>query len=164
MPQTKALLKCHFDSSVWNITAHHLDPTLITMDDFRQDMQEALANPDARVMINYYRKAVGQAGGGHWSPIGAYSPSMDAFLVMDVAKYKYPNAWISTSLLYKSLQTFDTCGQWKFPMAQEKLHPEYLHPESSFDMMNAMAKLGCESTRRGYITIAKIPVDDDSAE
>ena len=156
MPQTKALLECHLHSNDWNVTAHHLDPYVISIHDFRRDLQEALANTKARVMINYDRKAAGQVGGGHWSPIGAFSPDMDAFLVMDVAKYKYPNAWISTSLLYKSLQTFDTCGNWDFPRAQDSLPPELLHSKTLFDHMSAMVMLGCESTRRGYITIEKI--------
>lgn len=156
MLQTKALLECHLDTEEWNITVHHLDPDVISIEAFRQDLQNALANPKARVMINFDRKGVGQVGGGHFSPLGAFSPDMDAFLVMDVAKYKYPNAWISTSLLYKSLQTVDACGNWRFPHAQDKVPSEYLNAKTEFDYMGATVILGCESTRRGYITIEKI--------
>ena len=156
MSQTKALLECHLDTSTWNVTAHHLDPSVISMDEFRRDLQESLANSMSRVIINFDRKGAGQIGGGHWSPIGAFSADMDAFLVMDVAKYKYPNAWISTSLLYKSLQTFDACGTWDFPHAQDELPPEFLHAKTEFDYMSATVILGCEPMRRGYITIEKM--------
>lgn len=153
MSQTKALLECHLDTSKWNVTAHHLDPSVISIDEFRRDLQESLVNSKSRVIINFDRKGAGQVGGGHFSPIGAFSPDMDAFLVMDVAKYKYPNAWISTTLLYKSLQTFDACGHWDFPHAQDDLPPELLHAKTEFDYMSATVILGCEPMRRGYITI-----------
>lgn len=72
MAQTKALLECHLESPTFNITVHHLEPTRIPIDVFRQEMKEALLNPSGRTMINFDRKSVGQAGGGHWSPIGEY--------------------------------------------------------------------------------------------
>ncbi|KAI2497545.1 Phytochelatin synthase [Fragilaria crotonensis] len=156
MLQTKALLECHLDKEAWNVSVHHVDPFTLSIEDFRRILQQALANTKARVMINFDRKGVGQAGGGHFSPLGAFSPVMDAFLVMDVAKYKYPNAWVSTSLLYKSLQTLDACGKWDFPRAQDVIPPEYLNAKTELDYMSATVMLGCESTRRGFITIEKI--------
>ena len=156
MLQAKALLECHLDKEAWNVTVHYVDPYSMSIEEFRRGLQQALANTKARVMINFDRKGVGQAGGGHFSPLGAFSPVTDAFLVMDVAKYKYPNAWVSTSLLFKSLQTLDTCGKWNFPHAQDMIPPEYLNAKTELDYIGATVMLGCESTRRGYITIEKI--------
>ena len=156
MLQTKALLECHLKREVWNVTTHFVDPSVMSMDEFRRDIQQALTSSKTRVIINYHRQAVGQIGGGHFSPLGAFSPDMDAFLVMDVAKYKYPNAWISTALLYNSLQTVDACGKWDFPYAQEIVPPKYLYAKTEFDYLSATIILGCESTHRGYITIEKI--------
>mmetsp|Transcript_23458 Transcript_23458/g.34619 ORF Transcript_23458/g.34619 Transcript_23458/m.34619 type:complete len:759 (-) Transcript_23458:272-2548(-) len=154
MPQTKALLECYLKASLFNITTYHLDPTVISLDRFRQDMKEALLNPSGRAMVNYDRKSIGQIGGGHWSPIGAYSPHADSFLVMDVAKYKYPNVWIPTVMIYESLQTYDSCGDWNFPGAQDALKQKSF-PSTKFEYTAAMETLGCQPSRRGYITIVK---------
>jgi len=35
-----------------------------------------------------------QSGKGHFSPIGAYNPSADAVLILDVARFKYPPHWV----------------------------------------------------------------------
>jgi len=153
--QTKDLLKCNLDSSVFDVTAYHLDPSIIPIEKFRQDVKKAIENPLGRAIINYDRKSVGQIGGGHWSPIGAYSRHADSFLIMDVAKYKYPNAWIPTAKLYASLQTFDQCGDWNFPDAQDALNETLLYPEIDSEYTEAMSTLGCQQARRGYITIFK---------
>jgi len=34
--------------------------------------------------VNYKRSAIGQKGGGHISPLGAYDEISDSFLVLDV--------------------------------------------------------------------------------
>lgn len=60
------------------------------------------------VLINYKRSAVGQNGGGHISPVGAYDKKSDSFLVMDVNPTKAPWVWMPTSTLIKGMRTFDT--------------------------------------------------------
>ena len=42
-------------------------------------------DPMSRVLINFDRRALGQPGGGHFSPIGSYAEREDAFLVMDAS-------------------------------------------------------------------------------
>jgi Phytochelatin synthase len=161
MEQIHAILRCHLDTNSWNVSAYHLDPEVISFHQFRRDLQNGVTNLNSRVIINYDRKSVGQVGGGHWSLIGAYSHDLDSFLVMDVAKYKYPNAWIPSSLLYQSLQTWDLCGNWNFPAAQGILPPDYLYSKTVLDYFSATAMLGCSPMRRGYIIIQKLSEQDD---
>ena len=154
LPQTKSLLECWLPQN-WTVTAHHVDPQNVSIDNLRQDLMQALQNPKARVVINYDRSSVNQLGGGHWSPLGSYSSDRDAVLVMDVAKYKYPAVWIPLVTLYHSLSTFDVCGDWDFPTAQLFMTNKYLHPANEVDYNRSMAKLGCKATRRGYIIVRR---------
>ena len=47
--------------------------------------------------MNYLRKAIGQERGGHISPLAAYDAKSDRFLILDVARYKYPPVWVKAS-------------------------------------------------------------------
>ena len=71
LEQASKLLKCH-TSDEWVVTVQEMDPSHIALSKMRFDLKAALIDPDARVMINYDRKGVGQVGGGHFSPLGAY--------------------------------------------------------------------------------------------
>lgn len=156
LDQTDALLKCNLPSDGWSVDSRHVDPALVSMDQMRKELVMSLMSPAARVLVNYNRPAANQVGNGHFSPIGSYSHAKDAFLIMDVAKYKYPPVWIPTSVLYRSLSTVDACGSWNFPHAQINLassHPELLHPFTPEDLVRSFRKLGCQATYRGYIIV-----------
>ncbi|QWV00146.1 phytochelatin synthase family protein [Francisella salimarina] len=60
------------------------------------------------IIINYKRSDMGAQGGGHFSPLAAYNPKEDMWLLMDVARYKYPSAWIRTIDLYQAIQSKDS--------------------------------------------------------
>lgn len=75
---------------------------------FRSDAQAALSEPLTFVVVNYDRKALGQSGAGHISPIGAFSPPADHLLVMDVATYKYPYTWVPVPKLWSAMNTVDS--------------------------------------------------------
>lgn len=45
-----------------------------------------MATPGHLLIANYHRGAIGQSGGGHHSPLAAYSPTKDMVLIMDVAR------------------------------------------------------------------------------
>lgn len=154
LDSAEKLLRCHLPEDQWLVQSTHVDAS-VTSSDMRGALKDALANPNARVLINYHRAIAGQVGGGHFSPLGAYSPVLDAFLIMDVAKYKYPPVWINTETLYQALFAMDTCGKWNGPAAQAALSPELLHPESVTDLAAAMVLLGCEPASRGYIVVSK---------
>ena len=159
LDQTKALLECNLPSSGWSVTARHVDPNDVSLDDMRKDLVLALMSPASRVIVNFNRAAATQSGGGHFSPLGGYSHERDAFLVMDVAKYKYPYVWMPAPVLYRSLMTVDACGSFKSPDAQVKLkssHPDLSQPTSARDLAKSMSKLGCKAAFRGYIIVQQL--------
>ena len=68
-----------------------------------------LAHAGDFVIVNYTRKALGQNGGGHISPLAAYDEAGDSFLVLDVN----PNdgkrwSWVPASALFAAMRTKDT--------------------------------------------------------
>lgn len=80
----------------------------LTVDQLRKIIKSTLANPHQRIMADFDRKVLNQAGSGHFSPIGAYDSKSDSVLILDVAKFKYPPFWVKTSDLLASLKTVDT--------------------------------------------------------
>jgi Phytochelatin synthase len=77
-------------------------------DTVRGELIAALSRPDAYAVINYRREAVGQKGGGHISPLGAYDAASDSFLVLDVNPAAANWVWMPTATLVKGMRTFDT--------------------------------------------------------
>ena len=68
---------------------------------------EYLSRENHFVIVNYHRKALGQEWGGHISPLAAYDEKADRFLILDVARYKYPPVWVTTSDLFDAMNTPD---------------------------------------------------------
>ncbi|GAX11327.1 hypothetical protein FisN_15Lh257 [Fistulifera solaris] len=156
LSQARQLLQCHLNPSIWDVTIFHVDPSATTTDQVRRDLQSALKDPNARVLINYDRQRLGQDGGGHFSPLGSYSPQHDAFLIMDVAKYKYPPVWVPTARLVAAMGTIDVCGMWDFPQQQDRLaEKDLLRPDSTRSLEKAQAILGCEERFRGYLIVKR---------
>ena len=77
------------------------------VDEFRKEASAYLASNDHFVIVNYLRKALGQERGGHISPLAAYDEKADRFLILDVARYKYPPVWVATTDLYAAMNTVD---------------------------------------------------------
>jgi hypothetical protein len=80
----------------------------IVPDALRSRLRAALADKDKRVIVNYSRVPLGQEGAGHISPLAAYDPESDSFLVLDVARYKYTPAWVSYDLLLAGMRLVDS--------------------------------------------------------
>jgi hypothetical protein len=59
-------------------------------------------------LANYDRRALGQKGGGHISPLAAYDPDQDRVLILDVARYRYPAVWVTTPDLWRAIRSIDT--------------------------------------------------------
>jgi hypothetical protein len=95
------------------LAAHGLATELRIADDkltdetIRRELTANLASPDDYVLVNYFRPAVGQTGGGHISPLGAYDKTSDSFLVLDVNPNGHPWVWIPAKVLIASMRTPD---------------------------------------------------------
>jgi hypothetical protein len=80
---------------------------------FRASARDYLAARDHFVIVNYLRKALGQEIGGHISPLAAYDAKADRFLILDVARYKYPPVWVKASDLFDAMNTTDAANDNK---------------------------------------------------
>ncbi len=80
---------------------------------FRAAARDYLATKGHFVVVNYLRKAIGQQIGGHISPLAAYDAKEDRFLILDVARYKYPPFWVSASDLFGAMNTTDASNDNK---------------------------------------------------
>jgi hypothetical protein len=88
---------------------HHASESSI--DEFRKLAQEYLNSPSHHVIVNYLRKSIGQEKGGHISPLAAYDADTDRFLILDVARYKYPPVWTTATELFAAMNTTDSDNQ-----------------------------------------------------
>jgi glutathione-S-conjugate glycine hydrolase len=94
-----------------NVEVRHAAPG--GLDEFRKTASEYLASKDHFVLVNYLRKALGQERGGHISPLAAYDEKADRFLILDVARYKYPPVWVAASDLFEAMNTVDADNENK---------------------------------------------------
>lgn len=157
MSQMSALAKCFFSANeYWEVKEAHLDPSQVSLDQMRSNLIDYLKDTNARVMVNFQRSVVHESGGGHWSPVGSYSAEIDAFLLLDVAKYKFPATWVPANMLYHAMVTTDSCGLWDFPLGQNKLSDDLLYPESADSYAQAAKELGCQETFRGYVGVRQM--------
>jgi hypothetical protein len=141
------LLTCHLDSQGYSVKVIHVDPQYMTVSDVRSILVNALSDPSARVLMNYDRGAMGQGdlGHGHFSPIGAYHQGTDSFLVLDVAKYKYPAVWASATHLFHGIATYDLCVDFTYP----SYPPDF----SKGNYLQIMQTLGCVPGYRGLVVV-----------
>ena len=78
------------------------------LDAVRSDLRANLGRAGDYAIVNYSRQVLGQAGGGHISPLGAYDEKSDSFLVLDVnANDGKTWAWVTAADLVASMRTKD---------------------------------------------------------
>ena len=77
----------------------------ITEKGFRKAAIAAVDSTHQFILVNFCRKYINEKGCGHFSPLAAYNAKTDRFLLLDVARYKYPPVWVKTADLYKSIST-----------------------------------------------------------
>jgi Phytochelatin synthase len=90
---------------------HHAADSSI--EEFRSLASAYLGEPGHFVIVNYLRKALGEQIGGHISPLAAYDAKADRFLILDVARYKYPPIWVRTADLFAAMNTPDAANDNK---------------------------------------------------
>ena len=107
------------------LAAHGLAAEVRVADDkladetIRRELIANLSNPDDYVLVNYFRPTVGQVGGGHISPLGAYDKASDSFLVLDVNPNGHPWVWIPAPLLFQSMRTHDVTENRGYVLVRE---------------------------------------------
>jgi hypothetical protein len=80
----------------------------LTKDAFREHLRRS-NDPAARYVVNFHRKPIFGAGGGHHSPIGGYLEAQDLALVLDVNRDFGP--WlVEADRLYAALDTVDSAS------------------------------------------------------
>ncbi len=94
-----------------NAEVHHASDS--SADEFRKLASAYLRDPGHFVIVNYLRKALGEQTGGHISPLAAYDAKADRFLVLDVARYKYPPVWVKTADMFAAMNTADAANDNK---------------------------------------------------
>lgn len=94
--------------ATYGIHTRTIAGTALSDASLRELLKAALRDPKRFVLANYLRQTFGQVGGGHWSALAAYDAKTDRVLILDVAKYKYPPAWVKIAALRAALSTLDT--------------------------------------------------------
>ena len=79
-----------------------------TLEAFQAALKSNMSDPSNWLIVNYGRSVLGEQGGGHISPISAYSEEKDMVLLLDTAGYKYPFHWVPTDSLFKAMETSDS--------------------------------------------------------
>ena len=96
------------------LRSHGLDVVTRVVDEgadavaIRREIAANLATGEDFVLVNYARRSLGQQGGGHISPLGAYDEASDSFLIMDVNPNRAPWVWVRSDDLVAAMETFDT--------------------------------------------------------
>jgi Phytochelatin synthase len=90
---------------------HHAGESSI--EEFRKLASAYLGEPGHFVIVNYLRSALGEEVGGHISPLAAYDGKADRFLILDVARYKYPPVWVKTADMFAAMNTPDAVSDNK---------------------------------------------------
>ena len=90
---------------------HHASDS--SVEEFRKLASAYLREPGHFVIVNYLRKAMGEQIGGHISPLAAYDGKADRFLILDVARYKYPPVWVKTADMFAAMNTPDAANDNK---------------------------------------------------
>ena len=101
--QLAQALRSHRLEVAVRVVDEHASPDVV-----RREVVENLGRGGDFVLVNYSRKALGQTGGGHISPLGAYDEHTDSFLIMDVNPNRAPWVWVESAALIEAMRSFDT--------------------------------------------------------
>jgi hypothetical protein len=108
------------------LRAHDLATTLVVVDDkktdadIRRDLAQNLQRAGDYVIVNYRRVEVGQTGGAHISPLGAFDAESDSVLVLDVNPASAGWVWMPVASLIRGMRTFDTVENRGYILVQSR--------------------------------------------
>ena len=108
------------------LRAHELVTRMVVVDDalpeqtIRSELIDNLKRGGDYVIVNYRRRDVGQPGGGHISPLGAYDEATDSVLVMDVNPASAGWVWMPVATLIRGMRTLDTVENRGYILVQPR--------------------------------------------
>lgn len=105
---------------------HGLDVEVRIVDDkldeaaAKRAIIENLQRANDYVIVNYHRGVLGQKGGGHISPLGAYDEQSDSFLILDVNPVEGKRwVWADAMTLFNAMRTKDHDDNRGFLLVRE---------------------------------------------
>jgi hypothetical protein len=107
------------------LAAHGLFVEVRVVDDkttdesVRKELVENLQRAGDYAVVNYFRPTLGQKGGGHISPLGAYDKESDSFLILDVNPNAQKWVWVPVPLLTKAMRTRDVSENRGYLLVKE---------------------------------------------
>ena len=104
LAQLGALLASHGA----RVSVHHAEDE--SLQRFREVAAQNVSRDGDFLIVNYLREAIGQRSGGHFSPLAAFHPGSDRFLILDVADFKYSPVWVEADVLFGAMATVDACS------------------------------------------------------
>lgn len=85
-----------------------------------QELSQNLARPGDFVIVNYLRPVLGQAGGGHHSPLAAYDDVSKSFLVLDTNPTEGKGwTWVPSWALVAAMRTKDAAENRGYLVVKE---------------------------------------------
>jgi len=120
-----SLINYHLNNQDYTMNAHRVDPNMVSNKEILSIFIDALDGQDIWLLINYYQAGImqGPMGHGKFSPFGAYNHNKDSFLVMDVAKYKYPPFGLPPKGWWVVFLVSININYFTIPNIPEKYHP-----------------------------------------
>jgi hypothetical protein len=74
---------------------------------FRRTLQRVTKAGKSHLIVNFSYEVLFGAGGGHFSPVGAFDPASDSALILDVANYRKPWYWAPVDRLFAAMAASD---------------------------------------------------------
>lgn len=85
----------------------------------RNEIIENLQSKNDYVIVNFDRKTLGQAGGGHIAPMAAYDKRSDSVLILDINPSHQPWTWVKIDDLIAAMRTKDTVENRGYLLVEE---------------------------------------------
>ncbi|MBW4529902.1 MAG: phytochelatin synthase family protein [Aphanothece saxicola GSE-SYN-MK-01-06B] len=126
LAELAALLASH------GVAAEAIHGDQLSLEQFRALLRANLSQPGDRLLANYLRPALGQAGGGHIAPLAAFHAPSDRVLILDVARYRYPSVWVPVADLWKAIRTIDSTSGRSRGLVTIRTAPGATPPPESF--------------------------------